>query len=450
MPAIELELARVVSGAIKQVTDPLGARITVLEGKAALVPRDGKDGRDGKDIDAVVVQAFISEQVKSIPVPKDGRDGRDGVDGKSVDVATVQAMVDNAVNARPLPKDGKDGIDGKSIDVATVKALVDEVVKAIPAPKDGTKGDKGDRGDQGEKGDPGSAGEMGPAGPVGPKGDKGDKGDPGDVGPVGAKGDVGPIGPQGIKGDTGPAGIAGKDADEAQVKSLLAELAELKLEVKALRAIALETKGAVSAMSMKSVDSPVVVKEPVGISGALINHDGHLVLTLTDGSAKDVGVVVGTDGRDGRDGVDGQSIKGEPGINGKDGIGIAGKDGRDGIDGRDGVGFDDLTLEPEGERGVVLRFVRGDVQKSISLTFPVLIYRGIYEPSKSYERGDVVTRSGSLWHANEPTSTIPGEGTKAWQLCVKQGRTGPKGDPGPKGISAVRDLTQMDSEGRKW
>ena len=101
----------------------------------------------------------------------------------------------------------------------------------------------------------------------------------------------------------------------------------------------------------------------VSVVGANINEDGHLVLSMSDGSTIDAGYARGEDGMDGKDGVDGKD--GRDGIDGVDGvsikkaavndsghlmirltddtlidtgyvIGADGKDGRDGIDGRDG------------------------------------------------------------------------------------------------------------------
>lgn len=58
-------------------------------------------------------------------------------------------------------------------------------------------------------------------------------------------------------------------------------------------------------------------KDGVGISKTEINADGELVITLSDGTVKNLGVVVGADGNDGNDGNDGSNGK-----NGTDGLGI--------------------------------------------------------------------------------------------------------------------------------
>lgn len=77
------------------------------------------------------------------------------------------------------------------------------------------------------------------------------KGDPGETGPQGEKGDTGAAGAQGEKGEAGSQGV--------------------------------------------------------GIQSAEINEDGKLILTLTDGSVLDLGVVVGEDGKDGSNGYNGSN-----------------------------------------------------------------------------------------------------------------------------------------------
>ena len=52
-----------------------------------------------------------------------------------------------------------------------------------------------------------------------------------------------------------------------------------------------------------------------------------------------------------------------------------------------------------------------------------LEYRGIFEDSTVYRKGDLVTRDGSLWIAKSPTHERPGASSD-WQLCVKRGQNG--------------------------
>lgn len=157
----------------------------------------------------------------------------------------------------------------------------------------------------------------------------------------------------------------------------------------------------------------------------------------------------GADGRDGKDGADGASVALEDVermVEGK----VAGwaldferraqgvleraidripapADGKDGRNGADGIGFDDLTVEHDGERGVVLRFTRGSEVKEFPMSFPVTIDRGVYKEDSAYQRGDAVTWGGSLWIAQKDSpESKPGMGD-GWRLAVKKGRDGKDG-----------------------
>lgn len=190
----------------------------------------------------------------------------------------------------------------------------------------------------------------------------------------------------------------------------------------------------------------------------------------------------GTDGKDGRDGVDGKDgvpgrdgpagKDGRDGIDGKEGAagrdGVDGKsvtvddvlphfhqtfdkwaldferraqdihtrllasfekpkDGRDGVngkDGTDGLGFDDIDITHDGERGFTIAVVRGERRKEFTFQIPVVLERGVFKTGHEYERGDGVTADGSYWIAqkNAPSGK-PGH-SPDWRLAVKKGRDG--------------------------
>lgn len=169
----------------------------------------------------------------------------------------------------------------------------------------------------------------------------------------------------------------------------------------------------------------------------------------------------GKDGADGRDGANGRD-----GIDGKDAAspeevkdlrdrvarleplserlavvevkgmmpGPKGEDGQPGKDGKDGLGWDDLEVAQDSDRSFVVKCVKGERVKTVGvLTLPVDIYRGVYRAGQPYERGDGVTWAGSEWHCNEPTTSQPGDGSKAWTLKVKRGRDGKDGKDGEPG-----------------
>jgi hypothetical protein len=138
-------------------------------------------------------------------------------------------------------------------------------------------------------------------------------------------------------------------------------------------------------------------KNGIGLAGALIDRDGELFVTLTNGETKNLGPVVGKDGTPGKDGRDGFSLE-----------------------------EFDATLMDDG-RTVLLAFERGDQSFKVELGFPVMLYRGVYKDGEKYERGDTVTWGGSLWHCDGETADKPGEGAKSWTLCAKKGRDGRDG-----------------------
>jgi len=119
--------------------------------------------------------------------------------------------------------------------------------------------------------------------------------------------------------------------------------------------------------------------------------------------------------------------------------GAAGADGRDGLD---GLGFDDLTVDDDGDRTITIRFTRGDVVKAFPVALPVTRYRGVFQAGASYARGDVVTWGGSMWHCDAPTTSKPDDRTTGWTLAVKCGRPGKDGATGPAGPRG-RDWDQV-------
>ena len=130
----------------------------------------------------------------------------------------------------------------------------------------------------------------------------------------------------------------------------------------------------------------------VGLADAMIDEGGRLVLTTSNGTIKQLGRVRGEDG--------------QPGENGKHGLSA------------DDV---DLTVKEDG-RTLEFSLKQGDYEYAFEIYFPVPLYRGVYQQDASYEKGDIVTWAGALWHCDKETSERPdGE---HWTLCVKKGRDG--------------------------
>ena len=102
--------------------------------------------------------------------------------------------------------------------------------------------------------------------------------------------------------------------------------------------------------------------------------------------------------------------------------GPPGPAGLDGDKGADGVGLAVTTVDYDGERTFTHRWGTGE--KTIALPFktPLAIYRGVFLDGKIYERGDLVTVNGSIYHCDTDTTSRPGDGSKDWTLAVKRGK----------------------------
>jgi len=123
---------------------------------------------------------------------------------------------------------------------------------------------------------------------------------------------------------------------------------------------------------------------------------------------------------------------GAPGRDGLPGVpGPAGADGAAGVNGQDGLGFDDVAVLHDDERGMTIRFLKGDRIREFTVTIPGVIYRGVYTVGKSYDRGDLVTFGNQLWHCEKATMSKPLEQAGDWKLAVRGGRDGKDGKDAP-------------------
>lgn len=139
-------------------------------------------------------------------------------------------------------------------------------------------------------------------------------------------------------------------------------------------------------------------KDGTGLADALIDRDGALVLTMTDGRAKTLGVVVGRDGADG-------------------------KNGRDGID------FDKCVGHFDAERGYVLTFSAGDT--STEHVLPYMRHGGFWSEGKGAKAGESWTHDGALWIAKRDNGSKPClENREDWILAARKGRDGKDGRNG--------------------
>lgn len=190
------------------------------------------------------------------------------------------------------------------------------------------------------------------------------------------------------------------------------------------------------------------IERGIGIA-AIMREGSRLSFELEDGRIFDAGDLPrGEKGEPGQEGLSGRD--------GRDGLpGLNGTAGDRGIDGKDGLGFDNLEILYDGERTFTFRLIRGEVVKEWRYSVPAQIYRGVHKDGERYDRGDMATWGGSLYHCNEPTAAKPGTGSESWTLAVKRGHDGKVGIQGAKGDAGApgrpgRDMTQVGPDGSKW
>ncbi|AEI71097.1 hypothetical protein [EBPR siphovirus 3] len=211
-----------------------------------------------------------------------------------------------------------------------------------------------------------------------------------------------------------PPAPAGQDVDMDEVKALVTRTLDNWPKPKDGESVTVEQ---VQPLIAKEVETAVkaipVPKDGAGLADAVIDRDHNLILTMTDGRTKNMGRVVGKDAE--QDAM----------------LAVLREDFAKAIaeipkpkDGEDGLGFDDMSVDHDGERTIILRWSRGEVTKEARIVMPVVLDRGVYSEGKSYERGDGVTWGGSFWIAQDDTNEKPGEGKTAWRLSIKKPRDG--------------------------
>ena len=108
------------------------------------------------------------------------------------------------------------------------------------------------------------------------------------------------------------------------------------------------------------------------VRSATINEKGELILSYTDGTSSNLGIVKGADGLNGQDGADGKDGKnGVDGQNGKDGKnGLNGQVGTSGAPGEDGRGIASVGQNASGQ--LVVTYDDGSEPTVLDLAIPML------------------------------------------------------------------------------
>ena len=249
------------------------------------------------------------------------------------------------------------------------------------------RGDRGEQGLAGEKGMDGLPGEKGLQGDAGPQGERGEKGEPGKDAEVDVEAII--------------AGVVAKLLASDKLDTL-ADIAATEAVVKHFEANPVQhgKEGPQGPQGEKGLDGKDGDKgaDGIGLAGALIDRDGALVVTLTNGEAKSLGPVVGKNG--------------EPGSHGKDGLSVADVS---------------RTYDPDAHE-VVERWVVGSETKELRYPAGGIRPGGFWrEGLKSYAN-QAITHDGALWIAKRDNASKPClENADDWQLAARKGRDGKDG-----------------------
>lgn len=245
----------------------------------------------------------------------------------------------------------KDGRDGKDCDMDAVKKMIDEAVKAIP-----------------------------PA----------------------------PAGRDGIDGKNGANGADGKDGASVTLDDVRPILDE------AVKAIRVEVLTDVDVV-LKAIPTPKDGRDGIdgedgergepgekgadglGLAGAMIDREGSLLVTLTNGEVKSLGPVVGKDGKDGQDGLSLDAF--------------------------------DLEYIEETHEICVKASCAGRTKE---LRYPAggIRPQGYWRDGAKAKAGEAWVHDGSLWIATKDNSIKPDTTSGLWIIAARKGRDGERGAKG--------------------
>lgn len=215
--------------------------------------------------------------------------------------------------------------------------------------------------------------------------------------------------PEPVPGKDGEPGQPGKDCDMAAVKSMVEEAVKAIPVIKGKDGTGIQSSSLwqregggvgvkLSLTDGTSVDFDVPAgksgDDGLGMAGAMIDRDGALQITMTNGEVKNLGVVVGKDGSPGKDGEHGVSL--------------------DSFD----MDYIEETHEVRikatcGTRTKELRYPAGGIRAG-----------GYWREGTKALAGQVFTHDGSTWAAKSATTAKPSTDSEDWILMARKGRDG--------------------------
>ena len=274
---------------------------------------------------------------------------------KPVDAgAEIERAVAAAVAGLPAPKDGKDAV------LPDVKQMVAEAVAALPVPKNG---------------DPGKSFTIDDARPLI------------DAAVIQIRKDADEVLAE-------PLALAEKARD-----MLLEKLGELRQPANGASVTVEDVAPLVRSEVERAVAALPAPKDGLGVAGAMIDRDGALQITLTNGEVKSLGLVVGKDGEDGKD----------------------------------GLSLDGFELEylPESHEIAIKATAAGRV-KELRYSAGGIRPAGYWREGTKAVAGEAWVHDGSLWIATKGNASKPATGDD-WIIAARKGRDGERGAKGIDG-----------------
>lgn len=165
----------------------------------------------------------------------------------------------------------------------------------------------------------------------------------------------------------------------------------------------------------KEVDKIPPAKNGIDALVPMIDREGNLVFTMSDGSVKTVGKVVGDHGND----VDMKAVE----LRVKE-LFDAWPKPKDGFS----LKHFDASMIDEG-RTLLLKFADEELAFTCELPMQTMIYRGVFREGQEYKQGDTVTWGGHLYHCDTDTTDKPDGEQRCWTLAVRRGRDGKDNKP---------------------
>ena len=159
------------------------------------------------------------------------------------------------------------------------------------------------------------------------------------------------------------------------------------------RMFAIEPKTVEGKAGEKGADG----KDGLGLAGAMIDRDGALLVTLTNGEVKSLGKVVG----------------------------------KDGSDGKDGLSLDAFDLEYIAEsHEIALKAVCNGRTKELRYPAGGIRPAGYWREGTKAVSGEAWVHGGSLWIAMKGTEAKPATNSDAWIIAARAGKDGERGAAG--------------------